>query len=641
MKFLRNCCPSLVIVLLYSLPNSSWCQSLRSGGGSSSSSARKQGTRQNAKKTDGITKTVCKTDCGDGLCVTTNYFGVSFSRCERCQPSRFVKAIGLDKNGKLICENIDECASPLRNDCNPKTQICVDSDSDGYVCEDIKVKPSLDFIPLKGENVKVAGYYDDSYLGYSVAYAGDINGDGIDDIIIGSPEKNSEGEKYAGYAYIVFGRVGGIAADLLSDTTLLDGSNGFAVAGKRINDNLGISVAYAGDINNDGIDDVIIGAPGGDVVTPDGTFAGNAGEAYILFGSKTTFPPIVSAFDIIGDVGMTVQGRFIVDDLGESVSYAGDVNGDGIDDVIIGAPRADPEDKIHAGEAYVIFGSKKLPDVLHVSELDGSNGFSISGKTRRDMLGTSVSNAGDINGDGISDVIVGAPVATSFDGISGGAAYIIFGRKSGFPKTVRTGDLDGDNGFAVLANGRERLGFSVSSAGDMNGDGIDDCIIGAPRAGLFPLFASGNVYILYGSKTRTRAVIAADKAGVTITGRKSFDGFGTTVSYARDINNDGIDDIIIGSAYGSEISSLAEAYIIYGDSKDLPSTMTVDSMEKKKMGKTLQLLPETFDGMNDYSLCVSSAGDFNGDGLNDVIVGLPSIDRSDRSTEGQVFLFFE
>jgi len=610
----------------------------------SSSSSLGEGhreTKQKAGKSKGITKTVCDAECGDGLCVTTNYFGVSFNRCERCQPSRFVRAIGLDDNGKLLCENINECASPLRNDCHPTTQICVDSDSDGYTCEDIKVKPSLDFIELKGENIKLAGYYDDSYLGYSVASAGDINGDGIDDIIIGSPEKDSEGGEYAGYAYIVFGRVGGISADLLSDTTSLDGSNGFAVAGKRVNDNLGISVSYAGDINNDGIDDVIIGAPGGDIVTPDGTFAGNAGEAYILFGSKTTFPPIVSAYDIIGKVGMTIQGKFIVDDLGQSVSYAGDVNGDGIDDVIIGAPRADPEDKIHAGEAYVIFGSKSLPDVLHVSQLDGSNGFAISGKTRRDMLGMSVSNAGDINGDGISDVIVGAPVATSLNGLSGGAAYIVFGTDTGFPETIRAGEFDGSNGFAVLANGRERLGSSVSYAGDMNGDGIDDCMIGAPRAGLSPLFASGNVYILYGSKTRKRTAIGADKVGVTISGRKSFDGFGTSVSYARDINNDGIDDIIIGSAYGSETSSLAEAYIIYGDSKDLPSTLTVQSIETSKRGKTIQLLPETFDGSNDYSLCVASAGDFNGDGQNDVIIGLPNIDRSDRTSEGQVFLFFE
>jgi hypothetical protein len=111
-------------------------------------------------------RTVCNTPCGNGICVTSNYYGVIFSRCERCQVRNFVKATGLDANGKLICENINECASPSLNDCNPVKQQCIDIDSNGYTCKDLV--PSETFpnaqVPSVGR-IQMTGYYDKRELG--------------------------------------------------------------------------------------------------------------------------------------------------------------------------------------------------------------------------------------------------------------------------------------------------------------------------------------------------------------------------------------------------------------------------------------------------------------------------------------------
>jgi hypothetical protein len=209
-----------------------------------------------------------------------------------------------------------------------------------------------------------------------------------------------------------------------------------------------------------------------------------------------------------------------------------------------------------------------------------------------------------------------------------------------FQAVLESGALDGSNGFTIYGTGRDRFGSSLSHVGDVNGDGIDDCIIGAPRAGLSPRFASGNAYILYGAKKRSRASISSDQAGVTLYGRKAFDGFGTSVNYAGDINNDGISDVIIGSPFGSAISSFPEAYVIYGSSSNLPSSIQVDGLDESGLGLTFQLLHEDFAGStNEYHISVASAGDINGDGKDDLIIGVPDIKNADEKMEGRVNIF--
>ncbi|WP_048316383.1 integrin alpha, partial [Crocosphaera watsonii] len=153
--------------------------------------------------------------------------------------------------------------------------------------------------------------------------------------------------------------------------------------------------------------------------------------------------------------------------------------GDGIDDFIIGAYGAEPNGNRFAGETYVIFASESFGNTLNLSSLDGNNGFVINGIDEFDNSGFSVSNAGDINGDGFDDLIIGAFLAQPNGNIDAGETYVVFGSSS-FEDTLNLSSLDGSNGFVI--NGIDEFdnsGFSVSNAGDINGDGFDDLIIGA------------------------------------------------------------------------------------------------------------------------------------------------------------------
>ncbi|MBW4458773.1 MAG: integrin alpha [Nodosilinea sp. WJT8-NPBG4] len=197
--------------------------------------------------------------------------------------------------------------------------------------------------------------------------------------------------------------------DPVLNLSTLNGSNGFVINGIDAGDLSGFSVSNAGDINNDGIDDLIIGASDAD---PNGN--SNAGESYVVFGGATVGSSgSLNLSDLNGSNGFVVNGINQGDSLGRSVSSAGDINNDGIDDLIIGAFIADPNGTRSAGESYVIFGGATVGSggSLNLSTLNGSNGFVIEGIGEGDTLGLSARSAGDINNDGIDDLIVGANLA--------------------------------------------------------------------------------------------------------------------------------------------------------------------------------------------------------------------------------------
>ena len=170
-----------------------------------------------------------------------------------------------------------------------------------------------------------------------------------------------------------------------------------------------------------------------------------------------------------------------IDYSGVSVASAGDVNGDGFADLIVGAPGADPHGS-DSGASYVVFGKAAgFGANLDLSTLDGANGFKLSGVAADDCSGSSVASAGDVNGDGFADLIVGAPGADPH-GANSGASYVVFGKAAGFGANLDLSTLDGANGFKLsgVAAG-DRSGCSVASAGDVNGDGFADLIVGARR----------------------------------------------------------------------------------------------------------------------------------------------------------------
>jgi serine/threonine protein kinase len=327
-------------------------------------------------------------------------------------------------------------------------------------------------------------------VGISVSGAGDVNKDGLNDLIVGAHETNGG----AGAAYVVFGHQGAFPASM--SLSGLSGANGFVLQGINTNDFAGYSVSDVGDLNDDGISDLAVGAPG---------VNNSTGAAYVVFGHQSAFPASINLSVLNGSNGFTLQGINANDQTGYRVSCAGDINDDGISDLAIGAYNANNG----AGAAYVVFGNRGgFSPVLNLSVLNGTNGFALHGINIGDNAGVS-NDAGDINRDGISDLVIGAHGVNNH----AGAAYVMFGHPGAFPASISLSVLNGSNGFALQGvNANDETGFSVSGAGDVNGDGINDLIVGAPGDNL-----PGAVYVVLNATDLT-AVSTSSTSASSLTG---------------------------------------------------------------------------------------------------------------------------
>ena len=333
---------------------------------------------------------------------------------------------------------------------------------------------SLPLLSLNGANGFVLPGVASSQSGISVSGVGDINGDGVADLIIGARSANSG----AGASYVVFGKPGlGSTGSL--PLSSLNGANGFVLPGVASSES-GFSVSGAGDINGDGVADLIIGAYGAN---------SQAGASYVVFGKPgigSTGSLMLSSLN--GANGFVLPG-VASSWSGISVSGAGDINGDGVADLIIGAYQANST----TGASYVVFGKPGLGSTgsLTLSNLNGANGFVLPGVAANDYSGISVSGAGDINGDGVADLIIGAYYANA----QAGASYVVFGKPGiGSSGSVALSSLNGSNGFVLSGVTGSWSGISVSGAGDVNGDGVADLIIGAPNTNS----NAGASYVVFG-----------------------------------------------------------------------------------------------------------------------------------------------
>lgn len=462
------------------------------------------------------------------------------------------------------------------------------------------------------------------YAGRSVAAAGDINGDGVDDIIVGEPGVGNG----AGAAYVVFGASSTHPAAI--ELSSLGSGGGFAVSGVDANGNAGVSVAGIGDVNGDGIADIAVGAPGA---------ANGAGETYIVFGSSAGFSAAISASALDGGTGLVIHGAASGDYAGVSIAGLGDVNGDGIDDLLIGAYGASPAGRTFAGTSYVVFGTTSGVADIDLAALDGSNGFALVGAASGDLSGFSVAG-GDVNGDGLGDVIVGAYGASPGGRTRAGDTYVVFGSTGGFDASVELSGLNGTDGFALAGvNANDASGFAVAAAGDVNGDGIGDLIVGAPFAGSAARPYAGETYVVFGTTAGTAPTLELSALngsnGFSLSGGEAFDLAGMAVSAAGDVNGDGVDDLLIGSPGGDNGSQYdaGETYVLFGRTDAFAAHIELSSLG----GLDAIVISGAASG-DQAGLAASAAGDVNGDGIDDLLIGAPYASPGGRGGAGSAYV---
>jgi Ca2+-binding RTX toxin-like protein len=489
---------------------------------------------------------------------------------------------------------------------------------------------SIDLGALDGTiGFRLNGAARNDFSGYSVASAGDVNGDGYDDLIVGAKSADPNGSN-SGASYVVFGKASGFAASL--DLSTLDGTTGFRLNGAAAGDKSGTSVASAGDLNGDGYDDLIVGANGAD---PNGSYSG---ASYVVFGKASGFAASFDLSTLDGTTGFRLNGAAAGDNVGRDVASAGDVNGDGYDDLIVSAHGADLNGST-SGASYVVFGKASGFAVsLELSTLDGTNGFRLNGAAAEDFSGYSVASAGDVNGDGYDDLIVGAVLADP-NGSNSGASYVVFGKASGFAASLDLSILDGTTGFRLNgAAAGDRSGTSVASAGDLNGDGYDDLIVGA-------LYAdpngsnSGASYVVFGKASGFAASFDLSTldgtTGFRLNGAAAGDNSGRAVASAGDVNGDGYDDLIVGAQLADPNgSSSGASYVVFGKASGFAASLDLSILD----GTTGFRLNGAAAG-DRSGTSVASAGDVNGDGYDDLIVGALYADPNGSSSGASYVVF--
>lgn len=407
------------------------------------------------------------------------------------------------------------------------------------------------------------------YRGTSVDGTGDVNGDGYGDVIIGAPGY-PDGITDRGVVVVHHGSPAGLSPDP-NWFILGDGSYSF----------FGISVSSAGDVNGDGYGDVIFGAGWGK----------DFHRVFVVHGSPGGLQDSPAWSVVLG----------MENDPGPAVSTAGDVNGDGFGDVIVGIRFLDN----YRGAAFVYHGSP--------GGLSPAAAWSAVGSRGGDRFGTSVSTAGDVNGDGYDDVIVGA---SGFDNEEAdeGAAFVFHGSPTGLSPVP--------NWSAESNQATAFLGKSVSTVGDINGDGYDDVVVGMPNYNN-DLLREGGALIFQGSASGL-----SSSAASILEGNDEFSSFGNSVSGAGDVNADGYDDVVVGARLFEDDSVLERdegaAFVFLGSASGISSTQAWMAEGEQKSAY--------------FGTSVSTAGDVNGDGGSDVIVGAQGFDDF-VTLAGQAFVY--
>jgi hypothetical protein len=362
--------------------------------------------------------------------------------------------------------------------------------------------------------------------GTSVAGVGDVNGDGLGDFLIGAPS-NDEAGAGAGQVYLVLGRAQGWTGDV----SLAQADASFL--GENPGDGAGLDVSPAGDVNGDGLADFLISAP---------HYHGAAGKVYV----------------ILGRADASFVGENSGDLAGQSVAAAGDVNGDGLGDFLIGAWSHDGALN-NTGKVYLILGKTAgWRTEVSLAQADAS----FHGETQDEMAGFPIAGAGDVNGDGLDDFLVGAVGFSDGMNIPEGAGkvYLIWGRANGWGvdqslATVSAGSFVGEDFY-------DAAGWALAGGGDVNGDGFDDVLIGAPdnwEAGE----GFGQVYLILGKASGWEQNVSLSRADASFWGERTGSRAGSSLAIVGDVDGDGFDDFIVGAEEDHEsYDGAGQAYLL-------------------------------------------------------------------------------
>lgn len=486
---------------------------------------------------------------------------------------------------------------------------------------------------LDGSNgVTLNGILAGDQAGLSVSDIGDINGDGISDIVVGASFADTAAGTDSGEGYVIFGVDGGLPS--VFELSTLDGTNGFEFEGLGPSQLTAVngSVEGVGDVNNDGIDDFLIGIGG---VDTGGVF--NVGEAFLIYGKTTAFDASLNLGALDGTNGTRLVGIDFNSLTGQLVPGLGDVNGDGIDDIGISASFGDGAAGVDSGESFVVFGADGgLGATLMLSSLDGTNGFRLEGDAPGDNAG-GIGRIGDFNNDGIDDFLVGAANNDNANGLNTGNVQIIFGTTATQSPVRQLNSFTAAEGFRILGlAANDSLGSGVSDGGDINGDGIDDLIISTDSADVGGLVDVGTTYVIFGTTDDFGGSFDLSTLdgtnGFSISGSVANQRAGYTSASAGDVNGDGIEDVIIG---GIGASPGGEVYVVFGSTAPFAPTVDLNTLGGVTGFTITPATPGTALGRD-----VSTAGDFNNDGITDIVFGANGADPDGRTNAGEAYVFY-